>query len=302
MRELTRRSLQQLDRFLFPPPTAIVPPRRTREQLALVAVGLILFSAIGMILRPGGFVGFDWTYYFSLGVERTGLEYYAPWVVMVRLLSWPGLIGATFTGLALALYQRRASLLAGAASFLTLPVLWVVFLGQIDGLVVMGLSGLPWLVPLATIKPSAGYFAFLADRKRLLTLIGWVGLSSLVWGFWPRHLLSIAGYAGQPDPTNISLWPWSAPVGLAMLYASRGDPDMLMLAGTMLLPYQHTYNNIVIVPAMARVPRRVALLAAAISWLPLVSNWLGPAWWYCAHLFPLLLWLSLFLGRRSGGC
>ena len=270
-----------------------------REFLLFVICGFAVFSAIGLLFSSAGFAGYDWQHFFSTGQRGSGIGYYPPWVIYVRHLTWPGLIGVTFTGLALALYQRRASLLATVAAFSSLPLFWTLFLGQIDGVVLFGLTGLPWLVPLATIKPQVALFAILARKQHLLALLIWLVISVAVWGWWPLDMAQIGHFASLGQPHDIHLWPWSLPVVVILLCLSRGDADMLMLAGTFALPYLHSYHYILVTPALARVPKPVAVVAAAISWLPVLAYWCGPWAWFLGHLFPLLLWVSLYQRRRS---
>jgi hypothetical protein len=217
----------------------------------------------------------------------------------VKYLTWPGLIGCTLTGLALALYQRKAAPAALAAAFFTFPVLWVLFLGQVDGLVGLGLTGMPWLMPLVTLKPHVGYLACLARKEYLAGLLLWLLISLAIWGLWPRDMLNIRQFSGIGQPHDITLWPWSILVVLGLLWLSRGDVDMLMLAGVFLLPYLHPYHYFLVVPALARTCLRVALLAVAVSWLPVLSNWWGPWLWFTGHLFPAMLWLELYRLRRA---
>ncbi len=268
------------------------------QYLLFAGVGLVIFSFIASFLPANGFVAYDWVNYFSKGERGYGLEYYPPWMVWVQYLTWPGLLGITFTGLALALYQRYASPLIMVLAFLTFPFIWVIFLGQIEGVIVFGLTGMPWLVPLVTIKPQVGYLAFLARKEHLAVLIGWMALSLVIWGFWPLDMLKIGHYVAWQEPHDISWFPWSVPLALVLMWFSRGDADMLMVAGTFALPYVHSYHYFVILPAMARLKWWVALLALIISWLPLLANWFGPWCWQLGHLFPILLWVSLYLKRR----
>jgi hypothetical protein len=45
--------------------------------------------------------------------------------------------------------------------------LWTLFLGQLDGIALLGLIGMPWLVPLALVKPHVTIFAFAARKTYL---------------------------------------------------------------------------------------------------------------------------------------
>jgi len=290
---------QRIDSVLFP---AIPDQNRSvplRQYFLLALMGGIVFSVIASFLPATGVLGYDWVYYFSLGKRGHGLDYYPPWITYVRYLTWPGLIGITFTGLALALYQRRASLLVMGLAFFSMPLWWVVFLGQIDGLALFGLTNLPWFMPLVTIKPQVGYLACLARKQYLVGLLVWLIISIGIWGLWPLDLLRIQTYVAWQEPNDISLWPWSIPVVVALLWLSRGDMDMLMLAGTFVMPYLHPYHYLLVMPALARIEKWVAVVAIVLSWLPLLANWLGPAAWYSGHLFPMVLWVALYLNRRK---
>lgn len=269
------------------------------QYLLFVVIGTVIFSFLGLFLPAEGLIGYDWVHFFSTSEQEYGVSYYPPWMQYVSYLTWPGLVGLTFTGLALALYQRRASLLVMALAFFTLPAFWIFFLGQIDGLIVLGLTGLPWLAPLVTIKPQVGYLAYLARKKDLAVLLIWLVISMIIWGPWPLDMLTISNFTVVKEPHDISLWPWSLPLVVILLWLSRGDEDMLMLAGTFALPYLHSYHYFVVLPAIARVPSWVAVLAVVISWLPLLANWVGPWAWQLGHLFPIILWVSLYLKRRT---
>ncbi|MCK6625042.1 MAG: hypothetical protein L6R45_07680 [Anaerolineae bacterium] len=265
------------------------------QYLLFIVVGMVVFSFLGSLLPPVGLIGYDWVNFFSTPVQEEGLSYYPPWVEYVSYLTWPLLIG----GLALGLYQRRASLLAMSLAFFTLPALWLVFLGQIEGLIVFGLTGMPWLAPLVTIKPQVGYLAFLARKKDLVVLLIWLALTTAIWGLWPLDMLTISNFTAWEEPHDISIWPWSLPLVIILLWLSRGDEDMLMLAGVFALPYLHSYHYFVVLPAMARLTWWVAILAAVVSWLPLLANWFGPWAWQLGHLFPMILWVSLYLQRQK---
>jgi hypothetical protein len=290
---------QKIDTTLFP---ELSPPNRPLawwQYLLFVSIGMAVFSFVGSFLPPTGLIGYDWLNFFSVNERSYGSSYYPPWVNYVSYLTWPGLIGLTFTGLALSLYQRRASLLVIVIAFLTLPTMWIIFLGQIEGLIVFGLTGLPWLTPFVTIKPQVGYLAFLASKRNLIGLFIWLIISMAIWGLWPLDMLTINNFTILQEPHDISLWPWSLPLVAILLWLSRGDEDMLMLAGTFALPYLHSYHYFVVLPALARVGRWVAVLAVVISWLPLLANWFGPWAWQLGHLFPIILWFGLYFKRRT---
>lgn len=288
---------QRLECALFPPMPNPMRHLALRDYLIFALPSIAICGLAGMWLSPEGLMGYDWRHYFSLGQRTYGTSYYPPWIVLVAYLGWPVLVGLTLSGLALALYQRRSALIAAVSACLTLPVFWVLFLGQVDGIALFGLTGLPWLIPLATIKPQVSYLACLAHKRYLLALIVWLVISFVIWGLWPLDMLDIAEFSAWQQPHDIHLWPYSLPFVLAMLWLSRGDADMLMLAGTFAMPYLHPYHYLLVVPALARVGQRTAVLACVVSWLPLLANWYGDACWYLGHLFPLMLWGNLLMQR-----
>ncbi|RME76641.1 MAG: hypothetical protein D6784_05365 [Chloroflexi bacterium] len=300
--ESLRQKYTRWQFLFFPPAFEPLRPVPLTTYLLIVAVSAGLFAVIGLFVPADGFLGYDWYHYYSRGIRE---PFYPPWLVYVQWLTWPGLVGLNCAGLVMALYQRRASPVRMALPFLSLPALWLLFLGQLDGLVLLGLTGLPWLIPLASLKPQLSFFAFLTHPRRLVWLGVWVGLSIAVWGFWLTDMFSYdrqwqALYTGATQPQNISLWPWGVPLALVLLWHSRGDVDMLMLAGSFVTPHLMPYNYVVVLPALARIPFWLACLLVAISWLPLSANWVGDWGWQLGHLFAGTLWLALYTKRRRG--
>jgi len=296
--ETVVRYLRAWDTVLFP----AIPPYKTLQFTAksflFFVLGVLLFSAIGTLLPANGFIGFDWVHVFSRGMR---LPFYPFWTQYVYLLTWPVLVGLTLTGISVALVQRQASPLAIVLAFLSLPVMWTLFLGQLDGLALLGCIGLPWLAPIALLKPQISAFAFLAKKRYMVALVVTLVVSCLIWGPWPINMLNYRSYYAEGRyAQDISLWPWSVPVGLVLLWFSRGDEDMLMLAGSFVTPHVIPYNYIVLVPAMGRIGQCSAVLAWILSWTPLMSNWIGPKGWFLGHLFPAVLWLDLYCQRHRG--
>lgn len=286
---------------LFPPVYSYKRPLTGWTYVLIVGVLTLLFSSIGFVITPNGIIGYDWFYYFSTG-SREFLPFYPPWVVYVRWLTWPGLIGLSCAGLVVALYQRGAVPLVIGSAFVSLPFLWLVFLGQVDGLALLGLTYLPWLAPLALLKPSISVFAFMVSKRLVITFIVLMLVTMAIWGLWPLDMLSFRAswqnlYEGANQPQDISLWPWSVPLVLILLWLSRGDMDMLMLAGTFATPHLIPYSYVIVLPAIARVKPGLAVLLVAISWLPLAANWVGDWGWQLGHLFAAILWITLYRQR-----
>ncbi len=265
-------------------------------QLILLAGMAVLFSGGGLILPANGFSGFDWVHVFSRGGVP---PFYPPWGAdVVRWLTWPLLFGVTMAATCLAVIKRAVHPLSLALALLALPLWWTLFLGQLEGLVTLGLLGLPWLVPLALIKPQVSAFACGARRSYLVGAAIFLAISLLIWGPWPLRMLSTSQYYAEGRyATDISLGWWGAVVALPMLWYSRGDMDMLMLAGAFMTPHLLPYNLLPVVPAVARLRPRAAALAGLFSWLPFSANWLGPGGWWLGWVFIGFVWLCLAARR-----
>jgi len=282
---------QRLD-YLFPEPR-LYARRLSPSILATYFLLLtVIFSLTGWILRPNGLIGFDWVNFF--GVPRAPV-FYPPWTVaVVRLLSWPSLIGITIASFITSVLLRSVHPLSGAAAVACMPLIWTLFLGQLEGIALFGVLGIPWLVPLALIKPQITVFAFLAKRQYILVLALFLLLSIVLWGLWPLSSLAIETYnQGGRYPQNIGVGWWGVPLALAALWISRGDIDLLMLAGCFLLPHLIPYNLLPVTPAVARLSPRQAWIAVGLSYLPLAANWVGPWGWWLGWIFHAWLWVQL---------
>lgn len=265
--------------------------------------GVVLFSilagigyGLALFLPADGFVGFDWIHFFGQGNVPV---FYPPWTgTIVGWLNWPGLFGLTLAAVGVSAYKRAAHPLSLCAALLALPLFWTLFLGQLDGLVVLGLLGLPALTPLALIKPQVSIFGFLARRSFLLALLGTTLVSLAIWGFWPQRMFSVWAVHTEGRYVNdIAIGLVGLPLAGVLLWLSRGDLDMLMLAGSFATPYLLPYNLLPIVPAMARLRPAAAVVACALSWLPLSANWLGPWGWWLGWCFVAWLWACLAYKR-----
>ncbi len=293
---ITRHKLwQRLDIF-FPE----VPVNNRRYSLlttlAIFAIFTGLFSLLSFFLPANGFIGFDWVNFFG---HNHIPVFYPPWTLLVtRPLTWPLLVGLTLAAFSLASLMRAVSPLSAAIAFFCLPLFWTVFLGQLDGLALLGVIGLPWLIPLALLKPQITIFAFAARRPYLIAIFVFLAISLIIWGLWPLRMLSINNiYAEGRYAQDIALRWWGAPLFLATLWFSRGDVDMLMLSGSFITFHLIPYNLLPVAPALARLRPRNALIGCALSWLPFSANWLGPAGWYLGWLYIIWLWINLAARR-----
>ncbi len=282
------------------PKQAIFSRRWTlQQQWALFLALGVAFYALGVFIPANGFIAFDWVQVFSTG---RSLPFYPPWAALVtRPLTWPLLVSLSLAGVGLAALKRAVHPVSAVAVFLSLPVFWTVFLGQLEGLVVVGLLGLPWLVPLALLKPQISAFALGARKSYLVAGLVWVGLSLLLWGPWPLRMLAVNSYYAEGRYVQDIALGWAGVVVAAPLFwLSRGDPDMLMLSGAFMTPHLIPYNLLPLAPAIARLKPAPALAACLLSWLPFAANWVGRAGWWLGWGFVIWLWAGLAVRRYAG--
>ncbi|GEM_PF-1156999 len=268
--------------------------RYVRTTLTLVLAFVILYAAGGLI--P---VGFDWKCCFSTGNLGT---FFVPWMnPIVRLFNPQSIFAVTILALVLRMWRYHARAWRIALALISLPTLWLLFLGNVDGLVMVGLLLLPVLgVPLVLVKPQVASFSLLANRRSIAATLVWIVISIVLWGPWPLNFLGVGDAAWREAwPQDITLYPWGALLALPLLWWSRGDEDMLMAAGSLLTPHLFPYHFYVLMPALGRMNVFWALLSWAVSFTPLLANYWGPGAWHFGNLLSLTLWLGLYSRRRS---
>jgi hypothetical protein len=348
---------------------SIPPANSTPAQPAAAApawrqlvIYLLIAAAIGALASFLS-VGFD--YRFVFGPHKFPI-FYVPWTDgLMYLLPWPAIVALTVLALIIGVQRHRGSPGTIVLALFSLPTIWVLLLGQLEGVALLGLllmpwsvpvrllerrgrfgrrewitlalfmaatviaavilirdQGplyyevspilgkqpqigvallllLPWVVPVALLKPQLTAFAMLARKNWLITTILWVALSIVIWGFWLPNLdARLAPGIRAAQPQDVSLFPYSLLIAVPMLWLARGDAEMLMAAGALAVPTVHPYQYIVLMPALARLPLGLRLLCWLSSFLPLTANYFGPAWWLTGNIFPLLLWLCLLWQRR----
>jgi hypothetical protein len=260
----------------------------------------VLAAAFGVLYWAGGFIpaGFDWVCCFSTGYLA---DFFMPWMLpIVRLFNPQSIFAVTILALVVRMWRYQAQSWRMVLALISLPTLWLLFLGNIDGLVMVGLLLLPVLgVPLVLIKPQVASFALLSNRRTLAATLVWVALSIVLWGPWPLSLLHVGNAQWRTDwPQDITLYPWGALLALPLLWLSRGDEDMLMAAGSLVTPHLFPYHFYILMPALGRMRARWAILSWAISFTPLLANYWKPTAWHFGNLLSLTLWVGLYECRR----
>lgn len=210
-------------------------------------------SFFGLLYGLGLFMpeGYDWAVDFSKGNTPS---IWTPWTqVVLKFVNWPLIFAITIFAVTYRTYKYNRSPVPIALAILSLPTLWVLFLSNLDGLVLAGLLLLPWGIPLATMKPQLATFALLAKKKSFIAAAVWGLISLLIWGFWPMSFSTILGSEWRVDwPNEISLFPWGLIIALPLLWLSRGDEDLMMAAGSFATPHLFPYHFILLMPGLAR--------------------------------------------------
>jgi len=258
-------------------------------------VGLfIMLYFIGTYLPEG----FDWKMYFAKGLVH---PVWTPWTAAIlRFLNYPLVVAITLFSIILRAYRYNKSPYPIALAIISLPTLWVLFMGNLDGIVLLGLLFLPWGAPLSLMKPQVSAFALLAKNKYILAGMIWLIISLIIWGLWPLNFLMVFTPEWEAEWTqDISLFPWGLLIALPLMWFSRRDEDMLMAAGSFATPHLFPYHFILLMPALARMKPLWMILSWAISWTPLLANYLGPNAWHFGNLLGLCIWCGIKISTHQ---
>lgn len=266
---------------------------RLKHVLAWLAVAAALYL-VGLFAPEG----YDWRLNLAAGNPP---PWWVPWSRPILLvLNSAAILSLTITSMAARAYGYRRSVVGIALALVSLPTLWVLYLGDVSGIPVLGLLLLPWGVPLVLLKPQVAAFALLAKRKGFIAACVWVLISLLIWGFWPLRLLVVEGNEWKATyPQDIALFPRGLILALPLLWLSKRDENLLMAAGSLATPHLFPYHFIVLMPALSRMRLRWALAAWLVTWFPLLANWLGPNAWHLGNLASVMFWLGIRLGTEE---
>jgi hypothetical protein len=263
-------------------------------MIAGIFAGVFLVGTLfGNLLMPG----IDWTLTYrpvalaALSGESpyTADDTYAaaPWAVipLIPLALLPvetgrgilfviGIVAYAFIAIRLG-----AKKIALAAFLISPPVLHCLLNSNLDWMVLLGLIMPPWIgLIFLAIKPQLGiavaiFYAVQAFRqggiKQLVKTIAPVSslvlLSFAVYGLWPLRFSNTLVYANS---WNWSAFPWSIPVGLAVLaYALWKDKKAFSAAASpMLSPYVLLHSWVgVLLPFLTN--NAASVIAVVLSWV-----------------------------------
>jgi hypothetical protein len=273
----------------------------TRKGITLLALVATL-PLLVVLLERLPFEAVDWRAYQEIsdiwhpfqteGIFNPPWTFWLIWPLLKIPMYQVGLLRLLIVASVAAIVVRRGGkwweLLAVATS---LPFVYLVANGNIDWL-----AGLAFLIPhpgasliLLSAKPQVGILAALAWLRKngwhiLLPILFVFALSLIMYGWWPAQALENIRWMDHGKGLlrmkwNISLFPWSVPLGLWLARKAweEGDEFYGVSATLLLSPYFAAYT--LIVWYILALKRRS--LAAA--------SWIGMWAWYFL-LFRRGLW------------
>ncbi len=287
-----------------------------------ILIELVVIVTIAAFLLPGGQDLHAYYRPFVSGCLTCGYNpWHASWILApIRLIPpailWPVWVFLTVIGLIWASDRLGTNAIYVLLSF---PALGLIWLGQVDVVVVVGLT-LALLSPdpylrgvgllLASIKPHVSGIAILIllwhEEERLKTLLipGLVLVASvLVWGVdWPLRWIMAREPRAMPVWGLATLFPWAlvAFLGIFLVKDRRSQVTVALLASALAVPWFGIYSYTVFLAFFApwwAVPLSYAW-ALAYPWYgnrALSFAWVLPLGLLIAFLWPPLRerWPSL---------
>ena len=244
------------------------------------------FEARGSLVPPGGdcYAQYPpWTFWILYPLTIL------PWKVGLSLqLGVMLMTVAVGTALGASRYWEAALL-----ALVTPPVLSLLWLGQIDGLAMWGLTFFPLGMVWALTKPNITVWALFARPRWIAWAAAWGIVSVLIWGWWPGRVLVARSMIYQHPSAmgwgNLG-WPVLA-LGILLFPFSGRDPLRLMASGALLMPFLMPYHFLMLLPALGKVSGWRRWLLWGLAWttaVPLAINGIAK---YAALSFPLAVWI-----------
>jgi hypothetical protein len=264
--------------------------------LAVIALALVLATVAARYLP----YGIDWDVYRpAVQAVLTGTSPYriplfwnAPWI-LIPLLPY-ALLPAEI-GRALLLFTGLTAYYVFAKRMGAHPLAAVAFVLSFFSLLCLKNSNVDWLILLGLLlPPKVGLFFMLAKPQMGIGVAIWwlveawreggmrravsivwpvtlaFGLSFVVFGLWPLTMLRAPTYSNSLA-FNASLFPYSVPIGLALLIASirRRNVTLALVAAPCFSPHVVLHTWIVcLAPFLRHKWQTVALSAASWAIVP----------------------------------
>jgi len=276
------------------------PPPDLKLLVAVILGGLFLAPLVHCL----PLLGYDWFMVFYPGQ----LAMYPPWMPLalapLRFLpprwSFAVVGGLTLATVAFTTYRQSSrgvldGLFATLLALLSPPLWYLLWDGQIDGLVLLSFFLLPWSIPLVLLRPQITGWFLLSRRSWTLPMVAWLLASCLIWGPWlVRSYVLSQGSASHPTAIGWATTGWPVlVVGLAMWLTSKGHPWRVLAASILASPYVQPYHMTMLVPVLGRLHGWKRLAVWGSLWVVgLVPGLLGITK-YLALILPALTWVLL---------
>lgn len=290
------------------------------RTILAILIGALLCA---VLVRHAPLLGHDWMAYFARDpawvsyFSREDIQIdaqYPPWIwlalkPLVGLPSRTGLAmlhGLTISAVAVLTYHygrrtyphTRIPAILGLILVLINPILWMLlWLGQIEGVALLGVASLPFGIPLLFAKPNIALWSAFRWRWHLVAILILFLVSFLVWPNWLPEF--IAANMTNRVPYRLSMgWakigPWIGIIGAVLFLLTDRDPMRLMAAGSLMSPFMMPYHYYQLLPALGRTRgyAQIGLWASSLLMLA-VTAFESTLVKYMALSMPLLVWLLL---------
>ena len=235
----------------------------------------------------------DWQRYFLPAIRRvlrgqnpydvSGF-YSPPWLLLILLpLAWaPWWIAITFPLITLTVtaHHKKKPWLIPIVAF-SFPFITLSAYANVEWLPMIGLTFGGGLGPLlATVKPQATGFALVAYLRKgklewFMPLAVALVISFVIWPDWVSSMLAGGEITGTER--NLSLFPYTIPLGLVALYLTwkLGDELWGVVATLSLTPYFYVPSLVPLLFLVADRDWRLGSLASLATWLLVWASMTG---------------------------
>jgi hypothetical protein len=257
--------------------------------------GLAVLGGLGLwpLVNRLPMLGWDWAMTFQNNDGLVHPPYLHPTLAVLTWLPWRDSLGLlnslTLITLALAVWKHGGRFGTILFALLTPPLWMVLWDGQLDGLILLGIiSEVPLLV---FLKPNIGPWSLFKHWGALALGAVFFLITLWLWSLWFLRLGNVA--FGHPAAMGWGTLGWPILlVGLGMLLGAGPNPYRLMAAGCLISPYLMPYHFLLLTPALGAVRGYRQIMIFLSLWLTLLS--LGLGGWF--------RWLGLLCPLSVYGC
>lgn len=157
--------------------------------------------------------GFDYRFLFS---SHTVPVFFVPWTDgVLYLLSWPILVSITIMSLVIAIQRNGGSKWLIIPAVFSLPTIWVLFLGALEGVTLMGLLMLRYAVPVRLIEESTAHDRSWRRALFLLVIATIIGAAIIGTLQGPHYNFTNSTMLGRQPIIGLALTlllPWGVPL------------------------------------------------------------------------------------------